>query len=449
LVLIAAVGVPAQAEVRPHALFSDGAVLQRGLPIPVWGLARDGERIKVTYLGNSAETVAKNGTWRVDLPALESGGGTLRIEGDRTFEFKDVLVGEVWIDSGQSNMDLPLHAAKNSASVIAGATDDKIRFFDVFRQGTRVPQRGLLVGKWKVGSPKTAKDFSAVAYHFGKALRDKLGVPIGLINATLGGSTAETWTPMATLEADKALRHLAGEERSALMFNGMIAPLMPYGIRGVIWYQGEGNADRGAEYRRLFPEMIRSWRERWEEGDFPFLFVQLAPFQARTDAPVQEGWADLREAQFLTLQASPNTAMVVITDLGDEQDIHPRDKAPVGARLALAARKLAYGEDDLVYSGPTFASATVEGEAMIVNFENVGGGLVAEGGALTGFALAGPDGKFVHAEARIDGDTVVVTAPGVRHPRAVRFGWVNFPVVNLYNKEGLPASPFRSDVPRE
>lgn len=439
----------AQAEVKPHALFSDGAVLQRNIPIPVWGTAKDGEKVKVTYLDRTAETVAKDGAWRVDLQPLATGQGVLTIEGENKVEVKEVLVGEVWLASGQSNMEWPLQATENADSAIAGATDDMIRLFTVPRRGTPEPQRDV-DAHWEHCTPDTARNFSAVAYFFAKNLHEKLGVPVGIISTNVGGTTAEAWTSKATLEADPTLKPLASHPDASGLYNAMIAPLVPYGIRGAIWYQGESNAGRAAEYRRLFPSMIKNWRDEWKEGDFPFLFVQLAPFMNRTAEPVEEGWADLREAQFLTLVNSPNTGMAVITDLGDEKDIHPRKKAEVGYRLSLAARKLACGHNDLVFSGPTFATATAEGDKMIVDFDNVGGGLVAnDGGDLKGFALAGPDGKFHHAKAEIQGSKVVVTSPDVKEPKAVRFGWMNFPIVNFTNKEGLPATPFRSDVPRD
>jgi sialate O-acetylesterase len=233
--------------------------------------------------------------------------------------------------------------------------------------------------------------------------------------------------------------------RPSGLYNAMIAPLVPFAMRGAIWYQGESNAGRAWDYRTLFPSMIQNWRDDWKQGDFPFLFVQLAPFMKKEEQPGDSAWAELREAQLLTLTALRNTGQAVITDLGDEVDIHPRQKTPVGQRLAAAARALAYGEK-LVYSGPVYRSMRVDGNRIILQFKHAGSGLESKGGALTGFSIAGADRKFQNAEARIIGkDRVLVTNPTVLYPAAVRFGWANFPVVNLYNKEGLPASPFRTD----
>jgi sialate O-acetylesterase len=288
-----------------------------------------------------------------------------------------------------------------------------------------------------------------VAYSFAQDLRKELNVPVGIISTNYGGTPAESWTSRGKLESNEELKPLLeitgkGVHTPTVLYNAMIAPLVPYAIRGAIWYQGESNAGNPKLYQTLFPAMIADWRSAFGQGDFPFLFVQLAPFMAKTEEPVQSGWAELREAQLLTLSAEPNTGMAVITDLGDEKDIHPKQKQLVGARLALAARKLAYGQD-ITHSGPLFKEMKVEGDRAILSFEHVGGGLVAKDGPLTGFAIAGSDGTFHKAQAEIQGDTVVVSSPEVKEPKAVRYGWANFPVVNLTNTEGLPASPFRTD----
>lgn len=224
----------------------------------------------------------------------------------------------------------------------------------------------------------------------------------------------------------------------------MIHPLAPFAIRGAIWYQGESNAGRAEQYRKLFPAMIKNWRDHWGQGDFPFLFVQLAPWRMIVDAPGESDWAELREAQLMTLKASPNTGMAVITDLGDEKNIHPVPKAPVGERLALAARSVAYGEK-LVFSGPVYTKLEVKGNEAVLSFDHVGGGLETRGEKLLGFTIAGEDKVFYNAEARIDGDKLIVKHDQVKTPTMVRYGWANFPIVNLYNKEGLPATPFRTD----
>jgi sialate O-acetylesterase len=270
---------------------------------------------------------------------------------------------------------------------------------------------------------------------------------VGIISTNVGGTAAELWTSREMLEAVPGLHDLAGKNGASKLYNAMIHPLAPYAFRGAIWYQGESNSGDANRYRKLFPAMIADWRRTFDQGDFPFLFVQLAPFMKKTSEPGESQWAELREAQMLTLESSHRTAMAVITDYGDENDIHPKPKAPVGARLALAARALAYSED-IPHSGPTLIDVKFESGKATLKFRDLAGGLEARGGDLTGFTIAGKDGKFSNAKAEIVGaDSVVVSSPDVAEPAAVRFGWANYPVVNLYNKAGLPASPFRTDVP--
>jgi sialate O-acetylesterase len=278
-------------------------------------------------------------------------------------------------------------------------------------------------------------------------LQKALDVPIGLIHTSVGGTPAESWTSKRVLESDPAFEDLV--KKGSTLYNGMIAPLMPFAIKGAIWYQGESNAntmERALQYEKLFPAMIKNWRDDWKQGDFPFLYVQLAPYDRGAKPvtePVDTAWARLREAQRLTLK-TPHTGMAVITDVGEKEDIHPKQKEPVGARLALAARAIAYGEK-IEFSGPTFGSVKFADGKAILSFKHLGGGLVAKGDALTGFTIAGEDKVFHNAEAAIQGDTIVVSSTKVAKPVAVRFGWANYPVVNLWNKEGLPASPFRTD----
>jgi sialate O-acetylesterase len=499
-VLTALCGPAAWGMVKPHGLFSDGAVLQQGMRVPVWGTAADGEKVTVSIEGQTVSTTATDGRWMVRLKPLRAGGPfTMTIAGENRVELRDLLVGEVYVCSGQSNMEWPLSRAANGQEAIASSADPMLRLFTVRHAISDTPVRELSA-TWQTCGPESVKNFSAVAYFFGRDLRRARNVPVGLIQSAWGGTPAEAWTSRATLDSDSRLRgiltgyaravarypieQMAYEEararyqeelaaaqqegrtspkaparpynpvnqnRPSGLYNAMIVPLQPYAIRGAIWYQGESNAGRAVEYQTLFPAMIQNWRADWGQGDFAFFFVQLAPFMKIEPEPRESDWAELREAQRLTAQTVPRTAMAVITDAGEENDIHPGRKEPVGARLALAARAVAYGER-VEHAGPTYQGMKVKGNQAILQFKHVGGGLVARGGEgthgaapLQGFTIAGSDRKFVNAQAVIQGDRVIVSSPQVPHPVAVRYGWANYPVVNLYNQEGLPASPFRTD----
>jgi sialate O-acetylesterase len=449
LTFLALVAAPARADIKPHALFADGMVLQQGMPCPVWGTAEAGEKVAVTLLTDGKEaakataTADQGGKWMVKLPPQKAGTGhSLVLEGKNKVTIKDVLVGEVWICSGQSNMEWPLRASEGGAAAIEKSANPQIRLFTVPHTSTDTLQTDVK-GQWSECGPKTVPGFSGVAYFFGRDLQAALKVPVGLIHNSWGGQPAEAYTSMAALDAHPEHKGKAGNQ--AKLYNGMVAPLIPYAIKGAIWYQGESNAGRAELYRTLFPLMIKNWRDDWKQGDFPFLFVQLAPFKAINKEPADTDWAHLRDAQRHTSLTVPNTAMAVIIDGGDEKDIHPKRKEPAGARLALAARALAYG-DKVEYEGPSYDKMKVEGGKAILSFKHVGRGLEAKGGeTLTGFTIAGEDKKFVNAKAEIQGDMVLVWSDEVKAPVAVRYGWADYPVVNLWNKDGLPASPFRTD----
>ena len=630
--------------IKLPALFCDHMVLQREKPLPVWGWAEPGEAIAVSIAGQCARTVAgSDGRWKVTLPALPVGGPFEMTINDVTL--RDVLVGEVWIGSGQSNMQFNVGSVDNSGQEIDAANFPRIRLFTVPTVAALEIQDDV-VGNWSVCTPQTVGGFSAALYFFGRELHQKLGVPIGLIHSSWGGTVAEAWTSresmlavpeirdivedyeanlpllqaqMAEYEAtlkcwndelpkdpgntglslgwadlgfdasnwdvmvvpstwaqagldmsgvlwfrrevevpdswagqdlmlrigacDKsdttyfngvevgamsyyddlntwctpraypvpgklvqagknvitsriyshcfaggllgpetemrleapgvpgaepialngcwqyAIEHNFGKRKELpaqplgpgnansphTLYDGMIAPLIPYAIRGAIWYQGESNAARATQYRVLFRTLIRDWRKQWGQGDFAFYFVQLANYMASAvkQQPADSDWAELREAQTLALQ-EPNTGMAVITDIGDPVDIHPRNKQDVGLRLALNALAQTYGQP-VEYSGPMYKAMQVEGGAIRICFDHVAGGLIAKDGKLPGFAIAGEDKHFVWAEARIDGDSVVVSSPQVPAPVAVRYAWEDNPPCSLYNAAGLPASPFRTD----
>jgi sialate O-acetylesterase len=527
-----------RADVTLPAIFGDHMVLQEGIKLPVWGTAAPNEPVKVTVGNETASTTAgADGTWRVDLPSLPQSSAplTLTVNGKNTVTFTDVLVGDVWICSGQSNMEFNLGGhgfggAHNAAEVVPKANDPQLRLFIVAKNVSLDPLT-TLQGTWQVCTPQTAGPFSAVGYFFGRDLRQHLKRPIGLIGTYWGGMPAQAFTSLSGLTKDPELEHYVeasaklranlpqataayparvtayqaqlatwkatvgtpyaielakwsaaakaaqasgqnpppkpqlssrqphapampngGSSAPANLYNAMINPLVPYGIKGAIWYQGEANANQALEYRTLFPRMIKDWREHWAEGNFPFLFVQLAAFKA---SPLQS-WPYLREAQLMTLSL-PNTGMASAVDIGNPINIHPTDKEDVGHRLALAALHLAYGQD-VVYSGPIYQAMTVQGNSVDLTFTHKGSGLViasapwVAAGAqplptdkLVGFTLAGADKQWFPAEAKIDGAHVVVSSPQVPAPLAVRYNWANAPEGNLYNKENLPASPFRTD----
>jgi sialate O-acetylesterase len=491
----------ARADVKLPALFSDGMVLQSGERIPIWGMAEPGEKIRISFQLTDGETILgksceadKEGKWLSRIDCSKTGGPcTLEISGKNKITLKDVYIGEVWICSGQSNMEWPLAATTGADVAIQESNNPQLRLFTV-AHATADERLHDVKGKWQPCNPETVRNFSAVGYYFGRELQKSLKVPVGLIHTSWGGTRAEAWTRREVLEAlpdwkdefplylkakadyPKAKEQYALELKKhqqatakakdegkaappapkkpadpahnpnspSVLYNAMIAPLVPYGIKGAIWYQGESNAGQAFLYRKLFPAMIQNWRQDWKRGDFPFLFVQLAPWHAIVTEPQESAWAELREAQLLTSQQVPHTAMAVITDVGDPKDIHPRDKSPVGARLALAARAVAYGEP-IEYSGPTYESMQVMNNKIAIRFSHVGKGLEARDAPLHGFAIAGEDHKFHNAQAEIRDNQVYVWCDQVQKPVAVRYGWANCPVVNLWNKDGLPASPFRTD----
>jgi sialate O-acetylesterase len=448
---VCALSSTVRGEVKPNALFSDNAVLQQGVNIPVWGSAKEEEKVTVTFDGQTETTVAKDGKWMVRLKPHKAGGPfTLTIKGENTITVTNVMVGEVWICSGQSNMAFRKGKLKDGVS----ESLPKLRMFTVALNPSLKPKTEA-TGNWVECSPEAAGSFSAVGYFFGRDIHKATGIPVGMIHSAVGGSPAQSWISLSGLEKDPSLHgHVqsvksllvndkapegakpAGKRSTIALFNGMIAPLIPYAIKGVIWYQGESNNGNPFEYRTLFPRLISDWREKWVQGNFPFLFVQICPYKEMTP--------EIREAQFLTWKKTPNTAMAVTVDVGEAENIHPTKKEPVGARLALAARALVYGEK-IEYSGPEYDSLKIDKNRAVLSFKHTGSGLVAKDGSLKGFTIAGKDKNFVPAKAEIQDDTVVVTSEQVPVPVAVRYGWSNVPDVNLWNKEGLPASPFRTD----
>jgi sialate O-acetylesterase len=624
--------VHVEAQVTLPKIIGSNMVLQQELPIPVWGWATPGEKITVTFNGQLASAKAgTDGKWMVKLlPAKAGGPFEMQIKGRNLVKLTNILVGEVWVCSGQSNMEWTVSNVKNADYEVASANYPSIRLFTVPKKVSTKPERDIADGEWVECNPVTVRGFSAVGYFFGRTLQKELKVPVGLIHTSWGGTNIETWTsaqmmssvpefkermnaagqldftkmqqeaeakeaawykeietedaglkenwkgteandagwksmdlpilwesaglnnfdgivwfrkeivltaeeakgaavlglgsiddsdyafingvavgstlnqynlnrlyqiPAGILKEGKNvivvrvidtggggglwgekdrlyLQTSTGKKTSlagawkyketikgapvqaqtgpnsfpSLLFNAMLNPLIPYGIRGAIWYQGEANASKAYQYRYLFPKMINDWRIQWGEGEFPFLFVQLANFMEVKDQPAESEWAELREAQTMTL-ATPKTGMAVAIDIGEAKDIHPRNKQDVGFRLALEALRVAYGKE-IVSAGPLYKNMTVEGNRIRLHFTSTGSGLYCTDkyGYVKGFAIAGADKKFVWAKAYIEGNSVVVYADQVKEPVAVRYAWADNPDdVNLFNREGLPASPFRTD----
>ncbi len=494
------------ADVKLPSVIGDHTVLQQGKPIPVWGWADPGEKVTIRMSGQERNTRAHDdGRWQVVFPPLQPGNEPLEmsVRGERGAEIsvRDILVGEVWICSGQSNMEWPLSLTASPIPEILRANHPGIRFFHVPRRTADRPQKDV-AAKWTLCTPETAAPFSAVAYYFGLELHQKLGLPVGLIEAAWGGTAIEPWTPPAGFEMVPETRtilkelkgrvveyrkRLAGvlpswerwvrENQKAIsgkaelperpelplhplddpqapttLYNGMIHPLIGFAVRGAIWYQGESNRNDCLAYEHKMEALIRGWRQVWNLGEFPFYYVQLAPYDYAYnredpggDIPDFLRLPMIWEAQRRILHL-PATGMAVTTDITDLNDIHPRNKKDVGIRLAIWARAGIYGESNLCPSGPLYRSMSIEGDRIRISFDHVAGGLISnDGRPLRWFEIAADDRNFYKAVAEIDGDSVIVSSPRVGAPTAVRFGWHQSAIPNLANGQGLPASPFRTD----
>ncbi len=540
LSLLLSLTFAADAEVSLNPLFTDHMVLQRDKPVPVWGTAAPGEEVTVEFADQSVKATADaKGVWQAELAPLTASAESrdLVVAGSNTITLQDVVVGDVWLASGQSNMDAPMDSG-NAKQELASADDPLLRFF-VVKKNVAADPLDTIEGRWQKSDPESARRCSAVAWFFAREIRRTQAVPVGIIQAAWGGTPIKTWMSLASLEEEPAMTSIVAEYRNAraaheavkdtperqqeyyrdmedwennvepaykaarkahaeaaaqakaageqppprpeperpepvmpdpialpartkrpsvptIVHNAMIAPLAPYGLRGILWYQGEADISRAADYRQLFPRLIESWRADFAQPGVPFLFVQLPAYGRDKAVVADSGIADLRAAQAAALTL-PATGLAVTLDIGEAGDAHPRNKIHVGKRLALVAREQVYDED-VVSSGPVYRSHEIKDGAVHVKFDHTGGGLVVARppwradsmpevpeDKLVGFAVRGADGRWVEADARIEDDTVVISSPSVPDPAAAAYGWAASPSVNLYNKDGLPAAPFRTD----
>lgn len=459
------------ADVVLSKVFGDHMVLQQEQPIRLFGKADAGEKITAQLAGKTASAVAKeDGSFRLELPAMKADGKAhdLVVKGNNTVTIKDVLLGEVWICSGQSNMEWSVGRSLNPKEEIEAADHPQIRLFNVPGHVAGPSPNDDPRGSWQICSPKSVGGFTAVGYYFGRELQQKLKVPIGLVGTNWGGTRIEPWTPPVGFDQVESLEDYRKSIKESAtngkkpkggathIYNGMVHGLKPLSARGAIWYQGESNAGDGLRYEYLKEALVKGWRSVFENDDLSFYWVQLADFQQPNDNPAGGGWGPVREGQRRALRL-PKTGMAVIIDIGNARDIHPKNKQDVGKRLALWALANDYGRK-IVYSGPLYKSMKVEGDKVRLSFDSVGGGLMIgkkeglepttklDGVELTQFAVQGDDGQWHWAKAEIDGETIVVQAKGVSKPKHVRFGYQSNPDdINLYNKEGLPASPFTTE----
>lgn len=502
----------AVADVSLPAIFSDNLVLQQGKPVTIWGFAAADEDVTVRFAGQTQVTRADlDGKWRISLDPMTANAQPqeLSVSGKNTVTLKNLLIGEVWVCSGQSNMQWTVSQSGNAEQEIAGANAPQIRMFTVERATGMTPATDVK-GSWKESNPANVGNFSAVAYFYGRHLHQVLKVPVGLINTSWGGTRVEAWTSRESLEerpcAAQMLSDWDGIRQSwdptaeaakfaasktawqaeakkisaenaklpadqkkkapqaprppddpnktphhpAVLFNAMVAPLIPYSIQGAIWYQGESNQKRAFQYQELLPNMINDWRTRWNDP-FSFYIVQLASFgngqPITKEAGIPDTWAELQEAQYLTSITLPKVGLAVTNDIGEEKNIHPKNKQEVGRRLALWALAKDYGRADTVFSGPMFKNAMIEGSQVRIQFDHTGGGLkTRDGGELKHFQIVGEDKKWVWAQAKIENNEVLVSSPEVPNPVGVRYAWAAWPEgANLINAEGLPAGCFRTD----
>jgi len=452
LAVISSVSLPTFADVRLPAVIGPHMVLQQKAEVTIWGWCDAAEKVKLKPGWDTATyttTGSSSAKWSIKLMTPAAGGPyEIVVNGNNKIVLDDIMIGEVWLCSGQSNMEMSVNWGLPYQDEVVNATDKNIRFFYIPKTTADYPQDDVKAG-WTICNPEDMKRFSAAAYFFGKTIRQNLNVPVGLINASWGGTPAEVWTPTESINNNPALKQAAARlspsnwwpVTSAATYNGMINPILKYAIAGAIWYQGEANVKTASTYQELLSTMISSWRNAWQK-EFPFYFVQIAPYAGYGDSSSS---AFLREAQTKAL-STPKTGMIVITDLVDNiNDIHPKMKKEVGIRLANYALSETYGRQGIVYKSPFYKNMKIEKDRIRIYFDNADKGLMSKGNTLTEFFIASDDENFVPANAKIENNTVVVWNENIKKPVAVRFAFRNAAMPNLFSKEGLPVNPFRTD----
>jgi sialate O-acetylesterase len=455
----------ASAMVKPASIFTDHMVLQQQSNVAIWGWAKPSGKVKINTSWNKqnyAVTADQTGKWKVKV-TTPSAGGPYEIEfndGEKLV-LTDILIGEVWFCGGQSNMEMPMKGFKSqpiigSNEVILKSSNKNIRLYTVPRSSITEKQDNSKASPWKLAAPETVSNFSATAYYFGSLLSEILNVPIGIINDSYGGSTIEAWMSPEDLKPFTEIKIPSKEDSikevsrtPTTLYNGMLYPVIGYGIKGAIWYQGESNYDRPDRYEDLFPAMVASWRKNWDNGEFPFYYAQIAPynynFSSLAKGSKNNNSAYLRDAQRKSLTKIPNSGMAVLMDIGEERSIHPANKKQGGERLAYLALAQTYGIKGFGFASPAYESLTIEKNTAVIKFQNVPNGLTSFGKELSLFEVAGADQKFYPAKASIKGSSINVSATEVKVPVAVRYAFKDFVIGDLFGNDGLPVSSFRTD----
>ncbi|WP_443947333.1 sialate O-acetylesterase [Pedobacter sp. AW1-32] len=453
------------ATVKPASIFTDHMVLQQQSKVAIWGWAKASSTVKIKTSWNGENYAVKTdgeGRWKTKISTPAAGGPyTIDLNDGEKLTLSDILIGEVWFCGGQSNMEMPMKGFKSqpvigSNEAILKSSNSQLRLYTVPRSSITEKQNNSKPSLWKTASPETVANFSATAYYFGNLLSEMLHVPIGLINDSYGGSTIEAWMSPEDLKAFPEVKIPAKGDSikevsrtPTTLYNGMLYPVIGFGIKGAIWYQGESNYERPDRYEDLFPAMVASWRKNWENGEFPFYYAQIAPYNYAQLPPYHIGGkfnsAFLRDAQRKSLAKIPNSGMAVLMDLGEEKSIHPANKKPGGIRLAYLALAQTYGIKGFGYASPTYDSMTVTDGKINLKFQNVPNGLTSFGKDLLLFEIAGADHKFYPAKAAITGSSVTVSAEQVKKPVAVRYAFKDFVLGDLFGNDGLPVSSFRTD----